>query len=195
MTDLAQLIASAGYCKACATMRRVAPCHKCGADLIEPHPAWEEPAIPDVEPIRRLAREVGYAIGVHGSQERDLDLIAAPWTEEAVSAEELADHIARGINGRVLSPSPKPLGRWACNIQIDGWFKLIDLSVSPGGVASTDTPTKAMLAAIEQHRALNPFNPASLSAAIADAERGSQRFLDEMSVRALQAQQETSEDE
>ena len=179
-----QLIASAGYCKACATMRRVAPCHKCGADLIEPHPAWDEPAIPDVEPIRRLAREVGYAIGVHGSQERDLDLIAAPWTEEAVSAEELADHIARGINGRVLYPSPKPLGRWACNIQIDGWFKLIDLSVSPGGVHSTDTPTKAMLAAIERHRTL-----------IAAPEQSLQRLLDEMSSRALQAQQETSEDE
>lgn len=173
MTDLAQLIGRAGYCKSCATMRRRPPCHKCGADLIEPHPAWEEPAIPDVEPIRRLAREVGYAIGVHGSQERDLDLIAAPWTEEAVSAEELAEHIARGINGRVLAPGPKPLGRWACNIAIDGWFKLIDLSVSPGGVVSTDT----------------------LSRAVAAAECGSQRFLDEMSAPALQAQQETSEDE
>ena len=202
MTDLAQLIASAGYCKACATMRRVAPCHKCGADLIEPHPAWEEPAIPDVEPIRRLAREVGYAIGVHGSQERDLDLIAAPWTEEAVSAEELADHIARGINGRVLYPSPKPLGRWACNIQIDGWFKLIDLSVSPGGVHSTDTPTKAMLAAIEQHRALTSADDIDsidpTGACIACAGSGlialGNGQYDECSC-ALQAQQETSEDE
>lgn len=149
----------AGYCKACSTMRALAPCHKCGADLIEPHPAWEEPAIPNVAPIRRLAREVGYAIGVHGSQERDLDLIAAPWTEAAVSAEELADHIAKGINGRVLAPEDRPLGRWSCNIQIDGWFKLIDLSVSPGGVASTDTPTKAMLTAIEQHRALTRSAP------------------------------------
>ena len=124
-----------------------------------PHPAWEEPAIPDIAPIRLLAREVGYAIGVHGSQERDLDLIAAPWTEAAVSAEELANHIAKGINGRVLAPEDRPLGRWSCNIQIDGWFKLIDLSVSPVGVASTDTPTKAMLAAIEQHRALTRSAP------------------------------------
>jgi hypothetical protein len=125
-------------------MRSVAPCHKCGAELIAPHPKWEEPAIPDVEPIRRLAREVGYAIGVHGSQERDLDLIAAPWTEAAVSAEELADHIAQGINGRVLAPGPKPLGRWACNVAIDGWFKLIDLSVAPRGIASADTPASEL---------------------------------------------------
>lgn len=149
----------AGYCKACATMRSVAPCHKCGGPLKAPHPSWEEPAIPDVEPIRRLAREVGYALGVHGSLERDLDLIAAPWSEDAVSASELAAHIASGLNGSVLAPEEKPLGRWSCNIQIDGWFKLIDLSVAPGGVAQTDTPTKAMLEAIAQHRALNPFNP------------------------------------
>ena len=122
---------TAGYCKACATMRRVAPCHKCGGDLIEPHPDWDEPPIPDVEPIRRLAREVGYAVGVHGTLERDLDLIAAPWAEGAVSAQDLADHIAKGVNGRVLSVSVKPLGRWACNIAINGWFKLIDLSVCP----------------------------------------------------------------
>lgn len=151
----------AGYCKACATMRSVAPCHKCGGDLKEPHPSWGEPVIPDVEPIRRLAREVGYAIGVHGSQERDLDLIAAPWAENAVSAQELADHIAQGINGRVLAPEHKPLGRWSCNIQIDGWFKLIDLSVAPRGVAQGD----------------------SLSLAIAGAERGAQRWLDKMSER------------
>ncbi|HEY9219576.1 MAG TPA: hypothetical protein VIO94_16125 [Phenylobacterium sp.] len=86
-----------------------------------------------MEPIRSLAREVGYAIGVHGSLERDLDLIAAPWREDAVTATQLAEHIAAGINGRVLAPEHRPLGRWSCNIQIDGWFKLIDLSVAPAG--------------------------------------------------------------
>lgn len=32
--------------------------------------------------IREVARECGYAIGVHGSMRRDLDLIAIPWTDE-----------------------------------------------------------------------------------------------------------------
>lgn len=154
----------AGYCKACATLRAVAPCLKCGSDLFDPHPDWDEPRIPDVETIRQLAREVGYAVGVHGSQERDLDLIAAPWTDDAVSAEALAEHIASGLNGSVISKSAKPLGRWSCNIQIDGWFKLIDLSVSP---AVHDT----------------------LSAAIAAGEQGSQRFLDEMSSRLVAARE------
>lgn len=87
--------------------------------------------MPDVEPIRALAKEKGYAVGVHGTLERDLDLIAAPWTDTACPPQELAEHIAQGINGSVVHFSDKPLGRWSCNIQIDGWFKLIDLSVAP----------------------------------------------------------------
>lgn len=85
--------------------------------------------MPDIERIRALAREVGYGLGVHGSLERDLDLIAIPWVETAASPQELADHIAKGMNARVITASAKPAGRWACNIQIDGWFKIIDLSV------------------------------------------------------------------
>lgn len=43
--------------------------------------------------LREAAREVGYALGVHGSLARDIDLIACPWTSEAVSAFELAKAI------------------------------------------------------------------------------------------------------
>jgi len=32
-------------------------------------------------------RDCGYAIAPHGSLARDLDVIAVPWTEDAVSAE------------------------------------------------------------------------------------------------------------
>lgn len=128
------------YCGACGTARAKAPCHKCGGELFEASEGWEEPELPPVDRIRELAREVGYAVGVHGSQERDLDLIAAPWTEGAVSAEALAQHIAAGLDGRVHAPEARPLGRWACNIQIDGWYKLIDLSVAPS-VAPEAQPT------------------------------------------------------
>lgn len=40
--------------------------------------------MPPIDRIRELAKEIGYAIGAHGSLERDLDLIAAPWSEEAL---------------------------------------------------------------------------------------------------------------
>jgi len=90
--------------------------------------------LPDIEPIRKAAREVGYAIGVHGSQERDLDLIAAPWTDDAVGNYELIQHIAKSINAKVISISRKPHGRYAATIQMDLYIKDIDLSVCPKGV-------------------------------------------------------------
>lgn len=119
------------HCPKCNAPRKSSPCWKCGATCTVPASGWTYPRLPNVKRIRALAREVGYAVGVHGSQERDLDLIAVPWVDSAVTAPALAEHIAAGINGRVVDAESKPLGRWACNIQIDGWYKLIDLSVTP----------------------------------------------------------------
>lgn len=121
---------SAKWCASCATERTGSQCRKCGGVLTEIQvPDWEPLKLPNIERIRELAREVGYGLGVHGSLERDLDLIAIPWVDTAASPTQLADHIAKGMNARVLTSSLKPAGRWACNIQIDGWYKIIDLSV------------------------------------------------------------------
>ena len=92
------------------------------------------PELPPIDRIRELAREVGYAIGVHGTQERDLDLIAAPWIEDAVGNYDLIHYIANGLvfNGepaRVIEIERKPRGRYAASIQLNGWYKIIDLSV------------------------------------------------------------------
>lgn len=121
------------YCRQCACERKQAVCQKCGGECFTPSIDWEEPRLPDIEKIRALAKEIGYAIGVHGTLERDLDVIAAPWTEEALKYNwrEVMDHIAKGMNGRVVEASWKPLGRRACTILIDGWYKDIDLSVCP----------------------------------------------------------------
>lgn len=73
----------------------------------------------------------GYAIAVHGSQERDLDVIAAPWTEDAVSVEELLAHLAAGLPGTVQEVENKPLGRVAATIKQNGWYRPIDLSICP----------------------------------------------------------------
>lgn len=45
--------------------------------------AWMVPRLTEV------ARDCGYALGVHGSMHRDLDLIAVPWVDEAKSADDL----------------------------------------------------------------------------------------------------------
>ena len=91
------------------------------------------PPCPDIEPIRKLAREVGYAIGEHGSRIRDYDLIAAPWSDEAVAYNVLIDHLCKGLNAKMIDGiTGKPLGRRSCVLQIrDRWLKHIDLSIMP----------------------------------------------------------------
>lgn len=95
-----------------------------------------------IEPIRSVAKKFGYAIGVHGSLARDIDLIAAPWTEQAVEPELLAAaiaNLARAFNengwAKVFGPGDaddklKPHGRMCWSIHLDGGA-YIDLSVMP----------------------------------------------------------------
>lgn len=128
-------------CKTCNAPRPgTTDCWKCGGVLKKPADGWEWPGLPDIERIRKLAGEVGYALGVHGSLERDLDIIAAPWVTEAVSPLALAEHIAAGLGGRVVDheTQDKPCGRWSCNIHTPTWTKMIDLSVMP----AIDTPSR-----------------------------------------------------
>lgn len=87
--------------------------------------------------IRHVARMCGYAIAVHGSGQRDLDLIAAPWTTEARPATELAKEICSIVGGVIeefenveRNPAQRPHGRLAWSIQI-GAGRYIDLSVMP----------------------------------------------------------------
>lgn len=116
-------------CGDCNAPRRGPTCHKCGAETFEPDIRWREPQLPPIGYIRELAAGAGYAIGVHGSLERDLDLIAAPWVDGACSQEELIRHISDGLGARVVETEVKPCGRLAATIQIIGWYKPIDISV------------------------------------------------------------------
>jgi hypothetical protein len=97
-----------------------------------PAEGWTDPAIPDIRAIWEAAREVGYAVGVHGSLKRDFDLIAAPWTESAVSNYEFVKHLCTRLNYSLMSgPEVKPHGRVAVCLQPKGWVKVIDLSIVP----------------------------------------------------------------
>lgn len=90
--------------------------------------------------IRRVARECGYAIGLHGSGVRDLDLIAVPWVDEARPAEELVEAVRQAIDGMFAEgemagrafekPAYRPHGRKGWAIQIGGGL-YVDLSVMP----------------------------------------------------------------
>lgn len=102
----------------------------------KPDPRWEDPGLPDFRLIWKIARECGYSIGLHGSMKRDCDLIAAPWTDQAVSAQELIDRLCVGLDAFVLGrdpePAVKPHGRLAWCLQIrDAYKKVLDVSVMP----------------------------------------------------------------
>jgi hypothetical protein len=90
-----------------------------------------------VPTIRRIARKNGYAIGVHGTLTRDLDLIAAPWVPRCVKPLTLALRIEKAIckyiSGRremIRKSEQKPHGRIGFVIII-GFKAYIDLSVLP----------------------------------------------------------------
>lgn len=66
--------------------------------------------------IRETAKKCGYAIGVHGSLRRDLDLIAVPWVDEFVDRETLAREIQKaacGLENASYVWEQKPNGRVA----------------------------------------------------------------------------------
>lgn len=81
--------------------------------------------------VREVARNHGYAIGLHGSQQRDLDLIAVPWIRDCSSMEVLVESIAKELNWVVHKDiANKAHGRKGYTIFTANLVH-IDLSVMP----------------------------------------------------------------
>lgn len=71
--------------------------------------------------IREAAKECGYAVAVHGSLRRDLDLIAVPWKDEHADKDVLAHAVMRAACGMTLNGfrwENKPLGRVAVSFPV-----------------------------------------------------------------------------
>lgn len=91
-------------------------------------------------PMRRVAKDLGYALTVHGSLNRDIDLVAIPWREHGVgSAERLVEALSgavAAITGRCNQNrdwADKPHGRRA--VILMAWCgestASLDLSIMP----------------------------------------------------------------
>lgn len=112
--------------------------------------------------LMKAGREVGYAICAHGSHVRDLDIVAVPWTEDAVSAERLIMHLVAEVDGRLRNggrrredgewetvpasaPAIKPHGRRAWSIHLEGRHSnlYIDVSVMPRRRKAASTAAEA----------------------------------------------------
>ena len=111
--------------------------------------------------VAEVARPHGYALAIHGSVATDMDLVAVPWTDAAVPAEELIGKLTESISasgyrdylqrecGHHLKPDQidkiaadadhgctvKPHGRLAWNLYMLFGVK-VDVSVMPRIVAS-----------------------------------------------------------
>lgn len=86
------------------------------------------------EKIKKVCIANGYALAIHGSLVTDLDIVAVPWTEEAVKPTTLAKCIFREIKGYTnhidKEPTKKPHGRLCWTVLMD-WHAYIDLCIMP----------------------------------------------------------------
>jgi hypothetical protein len=84
---------------------------------------------------RCLAWQEGYALVLHGSGTRDLDLLAVPWTDSACDAEHLVRRIVDAVELKLArdNPGQKPHGRLAWTLLFPGFAdpRFVDLSVMP----------------------------------------------------------------
>lgn len=73
-----------------------------------------------IGPIRLVAHELGYAVAVHGSLVRDIDLVAIPWTKDAANRDDLVKAICERLGGLRASDGwrSRPHGRWVQIIRI-----------------------------------------------------------------------------
>ncbi len=80
------------------------------------------------------ARALGYALAVHGSLARDLDLVAVPWTPEAAPAEELVRALMLALgwaeDDQPNGPTEQPHGRRSWSLPLHAGL-YVDLSVMP----------------------------------------------------------------
>jgi len=86
-----------------------------------------------LDEVRVKAREMGYAVAVHGSLARDVDLIAVPWVEDAAPADRLVDALMETI-GRCdftndAQSEAKPHGRLGWSFWMHEYSTYVDLSI------------------------------------------------------------------
>jgi len=102
-------------------------------DYTQGNPAFYAVLYPS---MKEAAVSCGYALSIHGSMARDMDLIAVPWVEDPKPVSTLVFELNKRLGNTVWSEhnltnkQTKPHGRISYTLSIGGdWF--IDLSVIP----------------------------------------------------------------
>jgi len=131
--------------------------------------------------IREAAQGCGYAIGVHGSERRDFDLIAVPWRDGCDSPDALARAIAIAACGLMRQGAyeweTKPLGRLAVSLPICWCERWADDMAGAGHIdLSVMAPNSAQIARLTIER----------DGAIADAKEIRARWNDAVGAEPVQ---------
>lgn len=101
--------------------------HKPAANLIPAMYSWR------IHDIQAIARAEGYAIAIHGSMQRDLDLVAIPWNENASDAPALVERLCERLDlayDHERDPVLRPHRRLVWSLMMGGAL-FVDLSVMP----------------------------------------------------------------
>lgn len=99
---------------------------------VKPFPALYATIYPT---IVEVGREHGYAVGLHGSLAKDMDVIAVAWTEDASPAADLVEAVCDRVGAYAHvapdeAPKQRPHGRLSWALILTGGA-YIDLSVIP----------------------------------------------------------------
>ena len=105
--------------------------------------------------LATIFRSHGYALAVHGSLQRDLDLIAIPWVESPSEPQVVIDEITTTFAIRVVGTvAEKFHGRRAWTVSVGHGECAIDLSFMPEHSAAAIA--RERLAAVEQRTTAAP---------------------------------------
>lgn len=80
-----------------------------------------------------IFRNHGYALAVHGSLQRDFDLVAIPWIDEPSAPEAVLQQLTTELALRVAGDGPtmKPHGRMTYTVIVGFGSCFVDLSFMP----------------------------------------------------------------
>lgn len=118
---------------------------------------------------RCLAWAEGYALAMHGSFTRDLDLIAVPWASHACAPEHLAKRVetAAGLKITVPPKNDKPHNRlvWTMTLPEFGDPRFVDLSIIPPQHEAelSEEDMRMIDRAWETHKAARPITVEALA--------------------------------
>jgi hypothetical protein len=77
-----------------------------------------------------IANQNGYALLLHGSKVRDVDMVAVPWVEEACTQELLIKAFCVAFQLSIVKFEQRPHNRYSYALYKKGWSdQFIDISV------------------------------------------------------------------